>query len=241
VLRGGDVFYINRSFYIKEGELAFNESGQRFDPRLTLRGEIRERDRAGEEVRIYLVVDDRRLSEFAPRFESDPPRSEVEIVALLGGPIEEQLVQSGLAGSAVLVSSDIISHFGLLRPFEQGVRDLLGLDLFSIRTQMIQNVVVDRVLGIAPPVAEPATDPLGRYFDNTTVTFGKYIGKDLFLSMDVRMSESQASGVDTEVQFSLDWPTPLFDLEWVVNPGGGDIETFVRDKTRLSITWRYSY
>jgi hypothetical protein len=55
------------------------------------------------------------------------------------------------------------------------------------------------------------------------------------------MSESQASGVDTEVQFSLDWPTPLFDLEWVVNPGGGDIETFVRDKTRLSITWRYSY
>ncbi len=240
-LRGGDVFYINRSFYIKEGELAFNESDQRFDPRLTLRGEIRERDRAGEDVRIYLVVDDRRLSEFMPRFESDPPRSEVEIVALLGGPIEDQLVQGGLAGSAVLLSSDILSHFGLLRPFEQGVRDLLGLDLFSIRTQMIQNVVVDRVLGIEDPVVEPAADPLGRYFDNTTVTLGKYIGKDLFLAMDVRFSEKPTSGIDTEVQFSLDWPTPLFDLEWVISPGEDDLETFVRDRNRLSITWRYSY
>ncbi len=241
LLRGGDVFYINRSFYIKAGELAFNESAQRFDPRLTLRGEIRERDRAGEDVKIYLVVDDKRLSEFAPRFESDPPRSAVEIVALLGGPIEDQLVQSGLAGSAVLVSSDIISHFGLLRPFEQGVRDLLRLDLFSIRTQMIQNVVVDRVLGIEQPVAKLSTDPLGRYFDNTTVTFGKYLGRDLFLEMDVRMTENEVSGVDTEVQFSLDWPTPLFDLEWVVSPGGGDIESFVREKTQLSLTWRHSY
>ena len=165
----------------------------------------------------------------------------MEIVALLGGPIEEQLVQSGLAGSAMLVSSDIISHFGLLRPFEQGVRDLLRLDLFSIRTQMIQNVVVDRVLGIEQPVAAPSTDPLGRYFDNTTVTFGKYLGKDLFLEMDVTMTENQASGVDTEVQFSLDWPTPLFDLQWVVSPGDDDIESFVREKTRLSLTWRYSY
>ncbi len=240
-LRGGDVFYINRSFYIKEGELAFNETEQRFDPRLTLRGEIREQDRTGQDVRIYLVVDDRRLSEFAPRFESDPPKSEVEIIALLGGPIEDQLVQSGLAGSAVLVSSDIISHFGLLRPFEQGVRDLLGLDLFSIRTQMIQNVVVDRVLGIEPAVTEPTVDPLGRYLDNTTVTFGKYIGKDLFLEMDLRVTEKQTTGVDTEVLFSLDWPTPLFDLEWQVSPGGGDVESFVREKTRLSITWRYSY
>jgi len=240
-LRGGDVFYVNRSFYIKDGELSFNESELRFDPRLTLRGEIRERDRSGEDVRIYLVVDDRRLSEFAPRFESDPPKNEVEIVALLGGPIEEQLVQSGLAGSAVLVSSDIISHFGLLRPFEQGVRDLLRLDLFSIRTQMIQNVVVDRVLGIEPAPAEPKADPLGRYLDNTTVTFGKYIGRELFLEMEVRISERQPTGVDTEVLFSLDWPTPLFDLQWEMSPGGGDMETFVREKTRLSITWRHSY
>ncbi len=240
-LRGGDVFYINRSFYIKEGELVFNETEQRFDPRLTLRGEIREQDRTGQDVRVYLVVDDRRLSEFAPRFESDPPKSEVEIIALLGGPIEDQLVQSGLAGSAVLVSSDIISHFGLLRPFEQGVRDLLGLDMFSIRTQMVQNVVVDRVLGIQPAVSEPTVDPLGRYLDNTTVTFGKYIGKDLFLEMDLRVTEKQTAGVDTEVLFSLDWPTPLFDLQWEISPGGGDVESFVRDKTRLSITWRYSY
>jgi hypothetical protein len=187
------------------------------------------------------------LSDFTPTFESDPPRTDAEIVALLGGPLQTQIAESGLAGSAVMVSSDLISHFGILRPFEQSVRDLLRLDLFSIRTQMVQNVVLDKVLGAGDEAAlsqqgqEPVQqDPLGRYFDNTTITLGKYIGTDLFLETMVRISERPGPGVDTEVILSFEWPTPFFDLEWNMSPSAPDLDTFLADN-QISITWRYSY
>jgi len=57
----------------------------------------------------------------------------------------------GLLSSAVILSGDVLSRLGLLRPFEQRVRELLGLDMFSVRTQVIQNLVTEKVLGLESP------------------------------------------------------------------------------------------
>ena len=65
------------------------------------------------------------------------------------------------------------------------MRQLLNLDLFSVRTQIIQNLVAQRVFGTT-------VNPL----DNTSVSLGKYIGNDLFLQMLVRLQSPQlATGV----------------------------------------------
>ena len=252
-LRGGEVFYFDRSFYIKEGAIEFNENLLEFDPRITVRSEVRERDENNEEVKIYLVVEGDKLSEFAPRFESQPAKSDLEILALLGGPIREQIEQSGLQVSALLLSSDILSQFGILRPLEQRVREALRLDLFSIRTQVIQNMILlgllgniedptlIRILGLRQNPDDRAQDRPGRYLDNTTITFGKYIGNDLFLEMLLRLTAGGTYDLQSEMLLSLEWPTPFFDLEWAISPSGESLDEFLLNDNRLTLQWRYSY
>jgi hypothetical protein len=249
-LQGGEVFYFDRSFYLKEGMIQFNENLDYFDPRISVRSEIRERDENNEEVKIYLIVENNKLSEFSPRFASEPNKSDIEIIALLGGPILEQIDQKSGIGAAVVLSTDILSHFGILKPFEQSIRDALGLDLFSIRTQVIQNMIIGNIqgtelgrilLGSGQASSPGAPTSLEGYLDNTTITFGKYIGNDLFLEMLLRLKEGGNWGLQSEMFISLEWPTPFFDLEWVLSPTGNSLDDFVLRDNRLTFRWRYSY
>jgi hypothetical protein len=240
-LKGGEVFYFDRSFYFRTGLIRFNETIDSFDPHLNVRAEIRERDENDEEVKIFLIVENERLSEFSPRFHSEPSKSDVEIVALLGGPIQDQFAQSGFGYSALMLSSDFVSQFGIVRPFEQSVRDVLGLDQFSIRTRVIQNVVFDRVLGIENTGVQYQTGSPGSYFNNTTVAFGKYIGNDLFLEALVRFHGGAELGLQTEILLSIEWPTPFFNLEWTVSPSLEGLEDILLRNNTLTFSWLYSY
>ena len=50
-VHGGEIFFFDRSFVLKQGSIAFQEDQRSFDPRITARAEIREWDPAiGEEV-----------------------------------------------------------------------------------------------------------------------------------------------------------------------------------------------
>ncbi len=233
---GGEIFYFDRSFIVKSGTIGFDETEQAFDPRITARAEVREWDpRSGEEVKIYLDADSR-LSEFSPRFSSDPTRTDVDILAMIGAPIFGRAEEQGLGMSALMLSSDILSQFGLLRPFERKVRELLNLDMFSIRTQLIQNLVAEKLFG-------SAVNPL----DNTAVSLGKYLGNDLFLEMLVRLQSrptapgelSPAIGLRSDVELNLEWATPFFLLEWSFLPRTP--ETLFLADNSLSMKWRYSY
>jgi hypothetical protein len=233
---GGEIFYFDRSFVVKSGTIGFDETEKAFDPRITARAEVREWDpRTSEEVKIYLDADSR-LSEFSPRFSSDPSRTDVDILAMIGAPIFGRAEEQGLGMSALMLSSDILSHFGILRPFERRVRELLNLDMFSIRTQLIQNLVAEKLFGAA-------VNPL----DNTAVSLGKYLGNDLFLEMLVRLQSrptapgelSPAIGLRSDLELNLEWATPFFLLEWSFLPRTP--ETLFLADNSLSMKWRYSY
>jgi translocation and assembly module TamB len=235
-LLGGEIFYFDRSFIVKSGTIGFDESEKAFDPRITARAEVREWDpRSGEEVKIYLDADSK-LSEFSPRFSSDPSRTDVDILAMIGAPIFGRAEEQGLGMSALMLSSDILSQFGILRPFERKVRELLNLDMFSIRTQLIQNLVAEKLFGAA-------VNPL----DNTAVSLGKYLGNDLFLEMLVRLQSrptapgelSPAIGLRSDLELNLEWATPFFLLEWSFLPRTP--ETLFLADNSLSMKWRYSY
>jgi len=236
-VHGGEIFFFDRSFVVKEGSITFNEDQRTFDPRITARAETREWDpELGEEVRIWLDVDDR-LNEFSPRFSSDPSLPEPELFALLGAQFTGQREGQGLLSSAVMLSGDVLSRFGLLRPFEQRVRELLGLDMFSVRTQVIQNIVAEKVLGLE------STNPL----DNTSLSLGKYLGDDLFLEMLVRLQAPRGPtglllpghGLSSEFELTLEWDTPFFLLEWSFLPRTPDT-LFLTDNS-LALRWRYTY
>lgn len=245
-IQGGEVFYFDRSFYIREGRITFDENEVEFDPLVTVNAEIREVADEGP-VRIYLVAEERPLSEFTPRWRSDPPLTEAAIIALLGGSV---FVGEGGGpldfSDAVLLTSDVVSQFAIIRGFESSVRDALQLDLFSIRTQLFQNLL----RGVIGPVSYPldtGAPSLGQYLDNTTLFMGKYLGTDLFLELLVQLRASQPlayeppslAGIDVESEFSLEWRTPFFLLEWSFFPRDPS-SLFLADNT-ISFSWEYSY
>jgi len=242
-LRGGEVFYVQRSFYIREGSIKFNESEVQFDPLLSVRAEIRERNDEGP-VTVSLVANEERLTQFTPRLESDPTLSQVEIISLLGG----NLMSANDSGSTTFsesvigAGSDILAQFNIVRAFESWVRDALNLDMFSVRTQLIQNAF----LGAAGIRTVDTSLSLGNYFDNTTVYIGKFIGSSLFVQAMLRAqideTKTLLGGVTLEPDISMEWKTPFFLLEWNFFPSDLDkgLNSLFIGANSFTFTWKRS-
>ncbi|MFW5694304.1 MAG: translocation/assembly module TamB domain-containing protein, partial [Alkalispirochaeta sp.] len=221
-IQSGDVFYFDRSFLIRDGQVEFNEDQDDFDPRLTARAELREVTPEGP-VRIYLVADGQRLSEFSPRFESNPPLGGSEIVAILGGNIFQQSGSDSVnLTTALLSTSDVVTQFGVFRQFEDSVREQLDLDLFAIRTSVIQNVLLSAVNPV-DEAQQPIAPSLGAYLDNTSVFMGRYLGDSVFAQAVVQLRSEdlqepfqedpgiqRLGGVLIDSEISLEWQTPFF-------------------------------
>ena len=258
-VQGGEIYYFDRSFIMKKGSIAFNEDQDNFDPHITASAEVREWDPyTGEEVKIHLDADST-FSKFSPRFSSDPARSDTAILAMLGAPIVSRVKSQGL-GIAPLVYSDILTQTWILRPFEQKVRQLMNLDLFSVRTQVLQNFVAKNLLYPSTPLS--TSDLL----DNTSISLGKYIGNDLFWEALVRLqtpqypslmplppgsvqndqfqrSVSVTPGLSTpwgylDLELSIEWTTPFFLLTWSWLPQRP--ETMYLQDNSLMFSSRYS-
>jgi len=244
----GEVFYFQREFRIREGSVLLAEDQNAVDPRISVRAESRDVTDEGEELRIYLVIENQPFSQFKPRFESVPTMSQAEIYAALGQNLRDEFGGDfyGLS-SALLITSDIFSQFGVIRTFEQRGRDLLNLDLFSIRTHILQNVLSERLIPADESVA-PLYPSASRYLDNTTLFLGKYFGNDIFLEAMVRLRVNQAllsnldAGddlyVDSEIR--LEWKTPLFLLELSLLPDILDPLSSIQ-RARLGLSWDIWY
>ena len=247
-VKSGEVFYFQRSFRIREGSVLLEEDQNEVDPRISVRAESRDVTDAGEELRIYLVIENQPFSQFKPRFESVPPLSQTEIYAALGQNLRDEFGGDfyGLS-SALLITSDIFSQFAVVRSLEQRVRDLLNLDLFSVRTYVLQNVLSEQLIP-ADAAFVPTTASAGRYLDNTTLFLGKYFGNDIFLEAMVRLRTNQAllsnldAGddlyVDSEIR--LEWKTPLFLLELSLLPDILDPLSSIQ-RARLGLSWDIWY
>ncbi len=254
-LQSGEVFYFDRSFFIKTGKIVLREDENRFDPLLSLEAERREQ-LDGKDLKIFLTLKNQYLSEFEPQFRSEPPLgSEYEILTALGGAFQTQeSVNSESAFDLALnLGSDILTQFWVLRPFERAVKEILNIDVFSIRTQVVQNILFDKVFttesGITPE------DQLGarNYLENTTINLGQYIGNknDLYFEMvlrfqsfDENMSEYESittkSNINVESEFSLELTTPFFlTIKWTITPQHW--ESFFLPDNKITLKWGYSF
>jgi hypothetical protein len=251
-IQGGIILYFQRNFFITEGAVKFNENEIKFDPLLSARAELREIDEEGETVQIYLVVDERPFSQFSPRFEAMPSKTDAEIAALLGYSIFGSSAGEPITPSdAIIQTSDLlIGQLGIVRSFEQSMKEIFNLDLFSIRTQILQNILFDRMV-----VEEQSTrhgsipsNQLGRYLDNTTLFLGKYFGDDVFLEamLQVQSNEqffSTYSGENIyslETEISLEWKTPFFLLDVAVYPDFRDIVSSITT-AKVGLSWSLSF
>jgi len=240
-IRGGELFYFERSFFIRSGTLVLRENEQGFNPRLTARAEIRERTDTGP-VTISLIVNNEPLRTFVPRFESSPSLSQVEIFALLGQNLGIGEGDSDSMQRFFLTSTtDLLSQFVVGRQMEREIRNLLGLDMFSVRTQVLQNAVLS--------VANLGQNPVdrnyrvGNYFNNTTIFGGKYIGTDMFIQgmLSMRYDENQTAfgGLRLEPDIGIELQSPLFNIRWNFVPAHPE-NWWVSDNS-ITLTWSKSF
>jgi hypothetical protein len=242
-LRGGEIFYFERSFFIRSGALSFNENEQEFNPRINVRAETRDRTNEGP-VTISMIVDNAPLLSFQARFESNPALSQMEIFSFLGQNITgtPDSEEGGVISNAFLASSaDILAQFQVVRRIERSVRDFLRLDMFSVRTQVLQNYVFQAVGLERDPVDRKAT--VGNYFDNTSVYVGKYIGSDMFIQsmVSLRYDENKTTmgGYTFEPDFSVELRSPLGNIRWNLVPTHPE-NWYISDNS-FTLSWNWLF
>ncbi|MDR1247693.1 MAG: translocation/assembly module TamB [Treponema sp.] len=250
-IRNGEIYYFQRSFYIREGILSFNETNEEFDPLISARAEARDRTDDGP-VTISMIVDNSPLRSFTPRFESNPALSQAELFSLLGqnfaGTPSEDPNES--IRSMVYAGGDFLTQFYLLRRGERLIRDFIHMDMFSVRTQVLQNILIQNT-GLRDPV--DTNDGVGNYFDNTTVFLGKYFGPDIFgqAMLSFRYDENRTTfgdisqggltlggGVSLEADLGLELRGPLFDIQFNFAPR--HLEKLFVDDLSFTLSWKRS-
>ena len=248
-MRGGEVFYIKRNFYIREGSITFADITKEIEPLVTLRAEIRDRDTSsGEPLRLILTAKDQPLFSFNPTLNSDPPRSTNEIMQLLGQVAIGDTGKDNVWQNLLVTSSDILAQVGFLKKTENRVRDFLGLDAFSFRTLLLQNAIFGNLFSKNQNTALT----MSNYLDNTSVYIGKYFGSAIYADALLHLSHYDSKSLKNggskrpvykdllfQPEIGLEMATPFFLLRWSVAPTKPDT-LFVGD-TALTFSWKYSY
>ena len=237
-LRGGQVFYIQRNFFLRSGKIVFNEGTERFEPRVSILAELRDRNDDGP-VLITLKAENAPMWSFQPRLSSNPPMTESQIAALMG----QNLFRATSASSidirkAVISGTEFIPQLSLVRDFENRVRDTMNLDMLYVRTQVLQNWLID----VSSQTTASSADAMGRYLDQSELYLGKYLSDSIFAHASVRAAKDPLAGnnipvIDSELGLELDTPFGL--IQWNVTPKNWD-KLLINDQS-LSLSWKLSF
>jgi hypothetical protein len=260
-LRSGEIFYFQRSFYIREGLLSFNENEVQFEPRISARAELRDQSNEGM-VTISMIVDESPLESFTARFASNPPLSQMEILSYLGqsfvGDSTQTATGSEFSQNRLLASTtDLFAQAWVVRGFERWVRNVLFLDMFSFRTQILQNVASQLMGQSQGNTVNDGTSSrggaalgFGNYFDNTSVFVGKYLDPNMFLQtmVSLRYDENRTAaaqgrltmgGYTVEVDIGFELRAPWMDVRLSIVPT--HFEHLFVDDISVSLIWRRSF
>lgn len=244
VLRGGEVSYLSRNFYLKQGQLILDETQNKFDPVITVRAETREHDTNGDPVTITLSAVSQNISRFNAVLSSSPAKSENEIMEILGQ------IASGDAssvGNFLVAAGDYGVQVTLLRKIESALRDLSNFDIFSVRTTILQNSIMQ---GLNMNRTSDNNSIIGNLFDNSTVYIGKYFGDDIYADAllhwtydktKVDSGGTSGSGLVFQPEIGLEFEAPFANIRWNFAPDLGELQQSWTQATSITLSWRVSF
>ena len=238
-LKSGDISYLNRSFYIKSGAIKFNKDDVT-NPLVTLNAETRERDDKSRNVKIILSVENQYLLDLKPSFSSEPPKSEREIQSMLGQIV---IADSANATNFLFAASDYAIQSTVMREFENGLRNMLNFDIFSIRTNILQNTYNMSVSG----KFSEDDFKISNFLDNTTVYMGKYLGSSLYVDAMIHFSfeDSNFSKILFQPEFGMELESPNLFMPNVRVNVAPDLNALLKNQfvpsTTVSLSWKYTY
>ena len=241
-LRSGDVSYLSRSFYIKNGLLRFNKNDPEFNPLISVQAETRERDDDGKEVRIILSANNQYMNNFNPKFSSIPAKSEAQIMSMLG---QIAVGDSNGVASLLFATGDYAIQSTIGRSIENKLRDFLNFDILSVRTNVIQNALNYNL----NRNNDESSSAIGNFFDNSTVYFGKYLWRSLYVDTLMHWSYDKSriddqytiDGLVFRPEIGLELESPFVNIRWNMAPNLSGLRTdnFVYS-TSVTLSWKFS-
>lgn len=245
-LRGGEISWLNRNFYMREARIVFNETQDSIDPKITVRAETRERDENGGMVSIILSANNQPVSAFNPTFSASPAKSEREIMQLLG-----QVITADSSGVTDILGSggDFFLQSTVMRRIENTLREMLNFDIFSIRTNVVQNSLRMGLEGNSGNKQITA----GNFLDNSTVYIGKYFGSSIYVDSMLHWSYdenkvdngSSSNGIVFQPEIGFEMTSPFVNIRLGVAPDidslqKGLLDTFV-PSTSMTLSWKFAF
>lgn len=233
-IRGGEIYYFQKYFYITSGSIAFDDP-TRFNPKINLRATLRDYTSSSEKVEIYLVMKDNTFDNLSPTLESSPVMELSEIMEILGQSILPSSSYGDVSVSSVasLVTEgfDILSRLGIvttgnpLSSLSSSLKKVFGVDSFSLHSNILNNIVADTIANASSTLSVQYS-PMARFLNGTTLNVGKYLTQNLYLQL---MAHLEATGnrssytiisddlaLDTE--FSLEWTNSAFSVTFFTRP-----------------------
>lgn len=233
-IRGGEIYYFQKYFYITSGSIAFDDP-TRFNPKINLRATLRDYTSSSEKVEIYLVMKDNTFDNLSPTLESSPVMELSEIMEILGQSILPSSSYGDVSVSSVasLVTEgfDILSRLGIvttgnpLSSLSSSLKKVFGVDSFSLHSNILNNIVADTIANASSTLSGQYS-PMARFLNGTTLNVGKYLTQNLYLQL---MAHLEATGnrssytiisddlaLDTE--FSLEWTNSAFSVTFFTRP-----------------------
>jgi hypothetical protein len=153
---------------------------------------------------------------------------------------------SGL--SLVGTTGDLILQVNLMRRIENTLRELLKVDILSLRATWLQNVLATNV--DANETRQRMT--LGSVFNNSTLYVGKYFADAMyadamlhFLYDESRILEDpELSGMIFQPEIGLEIAAPFATLRWSFAPEIYSWDSFVSPSswvpaTAITLSWRW--
>ncbi|MBR1640412.1 MAG: translocation/assembly module TamB domain-containing protein [Treponema sp.] len=241
-LKSGDIAYLNRSFYIKSGNVKFN-TADISNPQITINAETREKDERGQNVKIIMDVENQFLSNLNPRFSSVPAKSENEIRSLLG---QIAVADSSSATNFLFAASDYAIQSTVVRQAENKLRDLLNFDIFSVRTNVLQNTLN---MGVSGALTKENIS-IGNFLDNSTVYIGKYLANSLYVDAMLHVSFgdgyvndiNSAGSLVFQPEFGMELESPFANIRVNLAP---DINALLQNQfvpsPSLTLSWKYAF
>ena len=236
-LRSGEIYYFQKDFFITEGALSVHTESfgglPSVQPTINLRAKLTDYDSSGNRVDIFLILREASFTALNPQFESIPAKDTNEIFEILG----QSILPSGAYGQFNLYSvahlaaaaTNVAERLGYINVFQtsaltETIRVSLGLDMFSLRSNILQNILLDTLPGAT---LGTTFSPLARYLNNTVIFMGKYIGTEFFLQALLHLSATEpnkirnpflAPDLSLNLELSIEWHNPLLTFSLFTQP-----------------------
>ncbi len=213
----GTLSYLGRDFSVIDGKAVFQGNPGDLIPYVQLDSSYKYRDENGSPVEVFLTFSGKADNIVLSSFSSIPTKSTGELSAILGLQSQNEVPTisnmnsgGGFVPGGVSMAAENAFIFS---PLTIDLRRRLGLDLFTIRTGIIDNWARREIFG------ETYINNAD-IFEGSTISLGKYIIPDIYLQYDLIISRNPLAVEDLIPlqSFGLDLDLRLFDLGWKIQP-----------------------